>query len=236
MNINNNRISDSLISNIKMYENPTMTNTNINTNINTNTNNTYPVLSQSVNRENPNYEINSSSKLQDLLSPENAIPLYSTLGECNIPSYFATSEELVIKCTEGLAKSLFKTALFVNLVFSILFYKRMNPSFIFGFVLFHIFLYYFITNIFVGISVSEWKTFQAYKTAVKKDPDFSRFDTPLTQFRSITDFLLAQPINKQKIIYLILIISFIFVWIPLIFNLSGETRFDIGKIRSKIPI
>ena len=111
----------------------------------------------------------------------------------------------------------------------------MSTTFMLGFVIFHIFLYYFTTKLLVDIAVGEWRTFQAYKMSVKRDPDFSRFDTPLTQFRSITTFLLEQPINKQKMMYLILIVSFLFVWLPIMFKVGGESRFDLSALRKKLP-
>jgi len=163
------------------------------------------------------------------------IPLLSSVGECNVPAYFQNDPSVVEKCNEGMAQGLFKIALLVNVCFSLLFYKNMSTTFMLGFVIFHIFLYYFTTKLLVDIAVGEWKTYQAYRMAVKRDPDFSRFDTPLTQFRSITDFLLQQPINKQKMMYLILIVSFLFVWLPIMFNVGGESRFDISKLRKSLP-
>ena len=163
------------------------------------------------------------------------IPLLSSVGECNVPTYFQTDQEVVERCNENMAQGLFKVALFVNICFSLLFYKNMSTTFMLGFVIFHIFLYYFTTKLLVDIAVGEWRTFQAYKSSVKRDPDFSRFDTPLTQFRSITSFLLEQPINKQKMMYLILIVSFLFVWLPIMFKVGGESRFDLSALRKKLP-
>ena len=163
------------------------------------------------------------------------IPLLSSVGECNVPSYFQHDPSIVEKCNEGMAEALFKVALVVNICFSLLFYKNMSTVYMLGFVIFHIFLYYFTTKILVGIAMGEWKTYQAYKMSVKRDPDFSRFDTPLNQFKSITGFLLEQPINKQKMMYLILIISFLFVWLPVMFNVGGDSRFDLSALRKKLP-
>ena len=163
---------------------------------------------------------------------ESVIPFIATLGKCNVPSYFATDIETVKACNDGMASGLFKAALLMNTVFSIIFYKEVSPGYVIGFILFHIFLYYFIHKILVEISVGEWKTFQAYKDAVKRDPDHNKLDTPLTQFRSITTFLLDQPINKQKMIYLILIVSFVFVWLPLLIHIGDQNhRFDLSVIR-----
>jgi hypothetical protein len=162
------------------------------------------------------------------------IPLLSSVGECNVPSYFQSDSSVVERCNEGMAQGLFKIALFVNVCFSLLFYKNISTVFMLGFVIFHIFLYYFTTKLLVDISLGEWKTYQAYKMSIKRDPDFSRLDTPLNQFKSITGFLLEQPINKQKMMYLILVISFLFVWLPIMFNI-GESRFDISGLRKKLP-
>jgi hypothetical protein len=156
-------------------------------------------------------------------------PLISKYGECNIPAYFTESEEQVEFCTSELGKSLFRAALFLNTVFSLIFFKRLSLKFMVGFIIFHIFLYYFINNLFVGISISEWRTFQAYKDVLKNDPESSKLDTPLNKFFRITEFLSKQPINKQKIMYLILIVSFVFVWIPLTTNIAGERRFEIPQ-------
>jgi hypothetical protein len=163
------------------------------------------------------------------------IPLLSSVGECNVPTYFQSDQEVVERCNENMAQGLFKVALFVNICFSLLFYKNMSTTFMLGFVIFHIFLYYFTTKLLVDIAVGEWRTFQAYKMSVKRDPDFSRFDTPLNQFKNITGFLLEQPINKQKMMYLILIVSFLFVWLPIMFNVGGESRFDLSALRKKLP-
>ena len=168
----------------------------------------------------------------------NFIPLTSSKGECNIPSYFVKDQQTVEKCTNELSLGLFKAALVINTFFTVIFFKHMTTYFALNFVIFHIFLYYFITNILVSISIGEWKTYQAYKQSIKKDPDFSRFDTPLTQFRAITSFLSNQPINKQKMMYIILIVSFLFVWLPIMFNIGGtenETRFDLSSIKKVIP-
>ena len=70
-------------------------------------------------------------------------PLVSKYGECNIPAYFAESEEQVEFCTHELANSLFKASIFFNTVFSLLFFKKVTYKFIYGFLIFHIFLYYF---------------------------------------------------------------------------------------------
>ena len=163
------------------------------------------------------------------------IPLLSSVGECNVPSYFQTDPAIVERCNENMAGGLFKIALIVNICFSLLFYKNMSTVFMLGFVIFHIFLYYFTTKLLVDIAMGEWRTYQAYKMSVKRDPDFSRFDTPLTQFKSITGFLLEQPINKQKMMYLILIVSFLFVWLPIMFNVGGDSRFDLSALRKKLP-
>jgi hypothetical protein len=163
------------------------------------------------------------------------IPLLSYIGECNVPSYFQHDPNIVKDCNENMANGLFRVALIVNICFSLLFYKNMSTVFMLGFVIFHIFLYYFTTKLLVDIAMGEWRTYQAYKISVKNDPDFSRYDTPLAQFRSITEFLLEQPINKQKMMYLILIVSFLFVWMPLMFNVGGESRFDISEIRKQLP-
>ena len=163
------------------------------------------------------------------------IPLLSSVGECNVPSYFQTDPAIVERCNENMAGGLFKIALIVNICFSLLFYKNISTVFMLGFVIFHIFLYYFTTKLLVDIAMGEWRTYQAYKMSVKRDPDFSRFDTPLTQFRSITGFLLEQPINKQKMMYLILIVSFLFVWLPIMFNVGGDSRFDLSALRKKLP-
>jgi hypothetical protein len=163
----------------------------------------------------------------------NAIPFLSSADKCNIPSYFVEDVDRVKFCTEQLSYGLFKTALVINTLFSIFFYKKVNYNFLIIFVIFHVLLYYFITKLFVNISIGEWNTYQSYKHAVKNDPDYSRFDTPVIQFTTITDFLLDQPINKQKIMYLILIVSFVFVWVPLKFNLISpeNIRIDINKLK-----
>ena len=167
------------------------------------------------------------------MSKDNYIPFVSSVDNCNIPSYFVEDIERVKFCTDQLSHGLFKTALIINTIFSIIFYNKLNYKYITIFIIFHILLYYFITILFVDISIGEWNTFQSYKHAVKNDPDYSRFDTPVSQFTTITEFLLNQPINKQKIMYLILIVSFIFVWMPLKFNLisSEDVRFDINKLK-----
>jgi hypothetical protein len=187
-------------------------------------------------------EYSKSSDSPDILSGSSDeaklgidIPLLSSVGECNVPSYFQNDPSIVKGCNESMAEALFKVALVVNICFSLLFYKNMSTVFMLGFVIFHIFLYYFTTKILVGIAMGEWKTYQAYKISVKRDPDFSRFDTPLNQFKNITGFLLEQPINKQKMMYLILIISFLFVWLPVMFNVGGDSRFDLSALRKKLP-
>jgi hypothetical protein len=162
------------------------------------------------------------------------IPLLSSIGECNVPTYFQSDPEIVERCNERMAQGLFKIALFVNVSFSAIFYKNISKMFIIGFVIFHIFLYYFTTRLLVAIAVNEWKTYQAYQIAIKQIPERSPFDSPLSQFRTITEFLLQQPINKQKMMYLILIISFLFVWLPVMFNLGEESRFDLNVLRKKI--
>lgn len=185
-----------------------------------------------VSKEKENINVNLTKQYKGDISL--LTPLISKYGECNIPAYFAESEEQVEFCTNELATSLFRAAIFVNLVFSIIFFKNINIKFIIGFIIFHIFLYYFIKNIFVGISISEWRTFQAYKDVLKRDPESSKIDTPLNKFFRITEFLSKQPINKQKIMYLILIVSFIFVWVPLTVNV-GERRFNIGDAKLPVP-
>jgi hypothetical protein len=165
-----------------------------------------------------------------------AIPLVSSRGECNIPAYFQSDASVVEACNYDLAKDLFKYAIVINLAFSLLFFKNLSTTFMAGFVIFHIFLYFFITRLFVEVSMGEWRTYQAYKYAVKKDPDFSRFDTPLSQFKSITSFLLNQPINRQNMIYFILVVSLFFVWLPIMFNINSEdARFDLSELRKKLP-
>ena len=147
-----------------------------------------------------------------------------------MPSYFVEDANLVETCNKGLAKSLFRLALIANSLFSLLFFKKWNRTFLIGFVVFHIFLYFFITRIYVAISMGEWASFQAYKHAVKSDPDYSRYDTPVNQFNTITQFFLQQPINKQRIIYLIIIISFIFVWIPILFMSPKDLDLDVSTV------
>jgi hypothetical protein len=170
-------------------------------------------------------EITSTSSLNK--NPE--------IQDCDIPSYFVENENIVSKCTNDWAFTLFKLAIISNTVFSLLFYKQINKTYIILFILFHIALYFFITKLFVGISISEWRTYQEYKHAIKTDPYYSRFDTPVIQFNTINDFLRMQPINKQRVIYIILAISFIFIWAPLIFNLSSkdEMRIDIHELKRK---
>ena len=165
------------------------------------------------------------------------IPLVSSFGECNIPSYFSNDEKLIQQCTYDMSISLFKSALIINILFSLIFFKKVTKEFLISFLIFHIFLYFFVTILFVSVSVNEWRTYQAYKESVKVDSDFSRFDTPLTQFKAITGFLMDQPINKQKMIYLIFIVCFVFVWFPIMFNISDYStpRFDLSQLKSKIP-
>ena len=82
------------------------------------------------------------------------IPLLSSVGECNVPSYFQTDPSIVERCNENMAGGLFKVALIVNICFSLLFYKNMSTIFMLGFVIFHIFLYYFTTKLLVDIANS----------------------------------------------------------------------------------
>jgi len=181
--------------------------------------------------------------LDDTLSSNNTvpkeasdtIPISSTVfqfGECNIPSYFIQKQEQLQACTEGMSKELFKLALFLNTVFSFIFYKVISPQYVLGFIIFHVLLYYFITRIFVSVSISEWKLFKAFHESVKKDPSFSKFDTPVQQFNTITQYLREQPITKQKMIYIILIVSFLFVWIPLLLRLVPHKHHRIADLVS----
>lgn len=172
-------------------------------------------------------------KITDSITENNI----SNIQECDIPSYFVENENIVNKCTNDWALSLFKLAILSNTVFSLFFYKKINILYFITFIIFHILLYLFITKLFVGISINEWRTYQEFKYIIKTDPYYSRFDTPVIQFNTINDFLRMQPIHRQRVMYVILIISFVFIWAPLIFNFNfaskDDIRIDINELKRK---
>jgi hypothetical protein len=136
-------------------------------------------------------------------------------GECSIPTFFQTSEDSVRRCSVKFGWFIFKIALLLNLVFSIIFYKQINKVYVGLFIFFHLILYYFLTRMYTNIAITEWKTIQTYKYNVKKNNDYSMFDSPIKQFREINDYMRSQTINRTKILYGVLIASIMFVWIPL---------------------
>ena len=137
------------------------------------------------------------------------------LGECTIPSYFQTSEDIVRRCNENFSVFIFQFALALNLVAFVSLYQTFSIYMVGFFILFHIVLYYFLKKVYVNIVINEWNTVQKYKQMVKKNKDFSMFDSPTQQFNSLSSFMMRQAINRQTILYGTIIISILFVWIPL---------------------
>ena len=136
------------------------------------------------------------------------------LGECSVPSFFQESEDIVRRCNAGFAQFVFKAALLFNLFFCIVWYKQWNPLLAGLFIGFHILLYYFLTVTYNNIAVGEWNTVQRYKYYIKRDIDYTSFDSPIKQFDEMNQYMNQQTVNRRNILQLVLIGSVLFVWLP----------------------
>jgi hypothetical protein len=136
------------------------------------------------------------------------------LGECSVPSFFQESEDIVRRCNTGFSQFVFKGALLFNLFVSILMYKKWSSLTIGLFVVFHILLYYFLTRTYVDIAIGEWMTVQKYKYYIKKNIDYTIFDSPIKQFNEINQYMNQQTINRRQILQYVLTGSILFVWFP----------------------
>jgi hypothetical protein len=134
--------------------------------------------------------------------------------ECYVPSFFIDKENIIERCTYNWSKKLFWISFIVNLIVSIFFLKQTSVIFWAGFILFHLFLYRLLTIYYKNTTVSEWNTIQVSKRMIKADPEYSKFDTPAQVFNTLTKWLIQQPINQQKILYVVLGLSFSFLWVP----------------------
>jgi hypothetical protein len=138
-------------------------------------------------------------------------------GECAIPSFFQTSEDVVRNCNQKSGIFLFYISLALNCVTVLTLHSRVTYKFLIYFILFHIFLYYFLTRIFVNISIIEWNTFQRYRYTLKKNIEIAINDSLIKQFDDIIKDMKNQILNRRSILSLTLIASFLGICIPLLF-------------------
>jgi hypothetical protein len=138
-------------------------------------------------------------------------------GECSIPSFFQTSEDSIRSCNKKFGIFLFYVALTINSTTLLALYKRITSRFMIYFIVVHMLLYYILTRTFVNVSINEWRTVQKYKYMIKKEIDSSIQDSLIKKFNSITEYMNNQAITRTHVLELILIVSFLCIWIPLVF-------------------